>query len=123
MKIWQNILIATILPGSTFAQQPTLQNISKPGFEHTQRPDGWAYNGSYFGEVMKYWFSATTASPDVAVECESPPSGQTKVWRSETARRQKHGRTYPVRLHQRQTALPRIYRNQLAEPLVRGRPT
>lgn len=67
MKIWYSILITTLLPGATLAQQPTLQNIvPNPGFErYANAPIGWAYNGSYFGEVMKYWFSATTASPDI----------------------------------------------------------
>ena len=67
MKIWFNVLAATLLPGALYAQQPILQNIvPNPGFErYANAPIGWAYKGSYFGEVMKYWFSATTASPDV----------------------------------------------------------
>jgi OmpA-OmpF porin, OOP family len=28
-------------------------------------PIGWSYNGAFFGRTVKYWFSATTASPDV----------------------------------------------------------
>lgn len=67
MKIWFSILIAALMPGAAFLQQPSLQNIvPNPGFErYANAPIGWAYKGSYFGEVMKYWFSATTASPDV----------------------------------------------------------
>ncbi len=46
-----------------FAQQNIVPN---PGFEkYAGPPVGWAYRGAYFGQVMKYWFSATTASPDV----------------------------------------------------------
>ena len=46
---------------------PAQQNIvPNPGFERfANAPIGWSYKGSYFGEVVKYWFSATTASPDV----------------------------------------------------------
>ncbi len=45
------------------AQQNIVPN---PGFERfANAPIGWSYKGSYFGEVVKYWFSATTASPDV----------------------------------------------------------
>ena len=46
---------------------PAQQNIvPNPGFErYANAPIGWSYKGSYFGEVVKYWFSATTASPDV----------------------------------------------------------
>lgn len=46
---------------------PAQENIvPNPGFERfSSAPIGWSYKGSYFGEVVKYWFSATTASPDV----------------------------------------------------------
>jgi len=49
------------------AQDPVDPNIvPNPGFERfSKTPFGWSYNGSYFGEVVKYWFSATTSSPDV----------------------------------------------------------
>lgn len=40
--------------------------VPNPGFERfSKTPFGWSYNGSYFGEIVKYWFSATTSSPDV----------------------------------------------------------
>lgn len=67
MKIWFNILLSTLLTEVALAQQPPLQNIvPNPGFErYRNAPIGWAYKGTFFGEVMKYWFSATTASPDV----------------------------------------------------------
>jgi OOP family OmpA-OmpF porin len=43
------------------------QNIvPNPGFERFAAPPvGWTYKGAMFGQVVKYWFSATTASPDV----------------------------------------------------------
>ncbi len=43
------------------------QNIvPNPGFERfVSPPVGWSYKGAFFGQVVKYWFSATTASPDV----------------------------------------------------------
>ncbi len=40
--------------------------VPNPGFErYVGPPVGWSYRGAYFGQVVKYWFSATTASPDV----------------------------------------------------------
>jgi outer membrane protein OmpA-like peptidoglycan-associated protein len=40
--------------------------VPNPGFERfANAPLGWSYKGAYFGQVVKYWFSATTASPDV----------------------------------------------------------
>jgi outer membrane protein OmpA-like peptidoglycan-associated protein len=67
MKIWCIVLMEILLAGASSAQQPVTQNIvPNPGFErYANAPIGWAYKGSYFGEVMKYWFSATTSSPDV----------------------------------------------------------
>lgn len=39
--------------------------IPNPGFErYAGPPIGWFYKGSHFAKVIKYWFSATTASPD-----------------------------------------------------------
>lgn len=56
------ILSCTAIPTLT-AQQNIVPN---PGFERfSSAPIGWSYKGSYFGEVVKYWFSATTASPDI----------------------------------------------------------
>lgn len=47
--------------------QKSLSNIvPNPGFERfSNAPIGWSYKGAFFGEVVKYWFSATTASPDI----------------------------------------------------------
>ncbi len=40
--------------------------IPNPGFElYSSTPIGWFYKGSHFTSVMKYWCSATSASPDV----------------------------------------------------------
>ncbi len=40
--------------------------VPNPGFErYAGPPVGWSYRGAYFAQVVKYWFSATTASPDV----------------------------------------------------------
>lgn len=48
------------------AQKPLVNLVPNPGFERFSNvPLGWTYSGSTFGEVVKYWFSATTASPDI----------------------------------------------------------
>jgi outer membrane protein OmpA-like peptidoglycan-associated protein len=40
--------------------------IPNPGFErYSSTPIGWFYKGKHFTDVMKYWGSATAASPDV----------------------------------------------------------
>jgi len=40
--------------------------VPNPGFERFASPPvGWSYKGAFFGQVVKYWFSASTASPDV----------------------------------------------------------
>jgi OmpA-OmpF porin, OOP family len=40
--------------------------VPNPSFERFGNiPIGWTYKGSDFSRVVKYWFSATTASPDV----------------------------------------------------------
>lgn len=46
---------------------PRLDNIvPNPGFEkYSATPIGWFYKGKHFTDVMKYWSSATAASPDV----------------------------------------------------------
>jgi outer membrane protein OmpA-like peptidoglycan-associated protein len=60
-------LLAFMLVVTALQAQKTVVNIvPNPGFERfSGAPIGWSYKGSYFGEVVKYWFSATTASPDV----------------------------------------------------------
>ncbi len=50
----------------SLAQKPSANIVPNPSFErYASAPIGWSYKGSYFGEVVKYWFSATTASPDI----------------------------------------------------------
>lgn len=50
----------------SLAQKPTANIVPNPGFErYSGSPIGWSYKGAFFGEVVKYWFSATTASPDI----------------------------------------------------------
>lgn len=53
----------------SFAQKPPAAGaniVPNPGFERFANPPiGWTYSGSDFGRVVKYWFSATTSSPDV----------------------------------------------------------
>jgi OmpA-OmpF porin, OOP family len=40
--------------------------VPNPGFERFSGPPiGWSYKGAFFAQVVKYWFSATTASPDI----------------------------------------------------------
>lgn len=52
--------------GTLYAQKQTANLVPNPGFERfSGTPIGWSYKGAYFGEVVKYWFSATTASPDI----------------------------------------------------------
>ncbi|HLP94883.1 MAG TPA: OmpA family protein [Saprospiraceae bacterium] len=48
------------------AQKNGSNIVPNPSFErYSGAPIGWSYKGSFFGEVVKYWFSATTASPDI----------------------------------------------------------
>ena len=51
---------------AAFAQKPSSNIVPNPSFErYASAPIGWSYKGAFFGEVVKYWFSATTASPDI----------------------------------------------------------
>jgi outer membrane protein OmpA-like peptidoglycan-associated protein len=61
-------LAAFFMPAILAAQKPaeSANIVPNPSFERfANAPIGWSYKGAYFGEVVKYWFSATTASPDV----------------------------------------------------------
>ncbi|MFN0217042.1 MAG: OmpA family protein [Saprospiraceae bacterium] len=65
-RYWFLILLFFCLNFLSLAQKPTANIVPNPGFERfSGTPFGWSYNGAYFGEVVKYWFSATTASPDI----------------------------------------------------------
>ncbi len=61
-------LVLLVLAG-LMAQKPPAAGaniVPNPGFERFANPPiGWTYKGADFGRVVKYWFSATTSSPDV----------------------------------------------------------
>lgn len=67
IKTWLIFFAALFLQEYATAQQSALVNVvPNPGFERFGNPPiGWSYKGAYFGQVVKYWFSATTSSPDV----------------------------------------------------------
>ncbi|MEM9819797.1 MAG: OmpA family protein [Bacteroidota bacterium] len=71
MKVLGTISCCLFLCCSLFAQAPIHQGrtdniVPNPGFErYSSSPIGWFYKGSHFTNVMKYWHSATSASPDV----------------------------------------------------------
>lgn len=60
-------LFCSTVPLFVFAQKKQKQPniIPNPSFEKFSGPPiGWFYKGAHFGSVMRYWFSATAASPD-----------------------------------------------------------
>lgn len=58
-------ILFTLLFGATIAGAQT-NIVPNPSFEKfAAQPLGWTYKGATFGEVVKYWFSATTSSPDI----------------------------------------------------------
>lgn len=60
------ILLLTGLSIPIWGQKNGSNIVPNPSFErYSGFPIGWSYKGSFFGEVVKYWFSATTASPDI----------------------------------------------------------
>ena len=62
------LFLAGFIPTSSAQKGATVVTniVPNPGFErYASPPVGWSYRGAYFGQVVKYWFSATTASPDV----------------------------------------------------------
>ena len=70
MRAISLILVVFIMSSMLYAQAPTrilTENIvPNPGFEkYSSTPIGWFYKGKHFTNVMKYWNSATAASPDV----------------------------------------------------------
>jgi OmpA-OmpF porin, OOP family len=104
-------VICTSAAGPVIAQQNIVPN---PGFEkYAGPPVGWAYRGAYFGQVMKYWFSATTASPDVYGPSVRVPND----WAEKGFGNQKaHGGKSMAGL----TLWGCINGKQLSEPLVPG---
>ena len=62
------LFLAGFIPTSSAQKGATVVTniVPNPGFErYASPPVGWSYRGAYFGQVVKYWFSATTASPDI----------------------------------------------------------
>lgn len=64
------VIILFLITGLSYATraQPngTSNIVPNPGFERFVAPPiGWTYKGADFGRVVKYWFSATTTSPDI----------------------------------------------------------
>ena len=60
------VVLFASFPQFIFSQKTSSNIVPNPGFERmSQVPDGWTYSGSDFGKYVKYWFSATTASPDI----------------------------------------------------------
>ena len=70
MKILKLYILFFLSCGQLFAQSTAeaFSNniVPNPGFEmYASTPIGWFYKGKHFTSVMKYWNSATAASPDV----------------------------------------------------------
>ncbi len=57
------LLMPALIVAQSEASQPNL--VPNPSFEEFQGfPIGWYYKGSDFNDVVRYWSSATKASPD-----------------------------------------------------------
>lgn len=58
--------LALGLPAAMAAQKaPNPNLVPNPGFEmYLGAPERWFYRGADFAQSVRYWFSATTASPD-----------------------------------------------------------
>ncbi|MEZ4962512.1 MAG: OmpA family protein [Saprospiraceae bacterium] len=55
-----------LLPAQTSSDAEADNIIPNPSFElYSAPPIGWFYKGEHYTNVMKYWSSATNASPDV----------------------------------------------------------
>lgn len=70
MKLFNFFILFLWLNGSLISQNASDLNseniIPNPSFEiYSSTPIGWFYKGKHFTDVMKYWSSATQASPDV----------------------------------------------------------
>ena len=67
MRLTFTLIYIFLYPILFFAQSEIAQDnlIPNPGFEEFDGfPIGWYYKGSDFDDVVKYWSSPTTASPD-----------------------------------------------------------
>lgn len=63
LVVWLSFLSSAIVAqgvkdGDNIVPNPSFERFVAP-------PVGWSYRGSFFGQVVKYWFSPTTASPDI----------------------------------------------------------
>lgn len=62
-------LVGVLISSGILAQGPVPQGgniVPNPSFErYVAPPVGWTYRGADFAQICKYWFSATTASPDM----------------------------------------------------------
>ncbi|MEM9916458.1 MAG: OmpA family protein [Bacteroidota bacterium] len=59
-------LLVYVLPGQTAKGPDRFNIVPNASFElYSSTPIGWFYKGKHFTDVMKYWSSATGASPDI----------------------------------------------------------
>jgi len=70
MKTLKITVLFLLFTSQLFAQLAgntlTSNIVPNPGFEkYSTTPIGWFYKGKHFTNVVKYWSSATAASPDV----------------------------------------------------------
>lgn len=63
--VW-GLFSAGIAQNKATVAPPSPNIVPNPGFERFASPPiGWSYKGTFFGQVVKYWFSPTSSSPDV----------------------------------------------------------
>ena len=62
--------------------------VANPGFElYAGTPIGWFYKGDHFTDIMKYWYSPTSASPDIfGPKVHVPAKWAEKGFGNQTAR-------------------------------------
>jgi OmpA-OmpF porin, OOP family len=121
----QNVLAQT--PKIKIRQEPlskkTENIVPNPGFERfSSAPIGWFYKGLHFSQVMKYWYSATTASPDIyGPQVKVPIDWAEKGFGKQTAHTGKNmvGLTLYGCVNGKPHCREYI-QIQLAEPLVKG---
>ncbi len=92
MKTSTTLIVCLCWSLSVFAQAPKGMEyhpniVPNPGFEaYSAPPIGWFYNGQHFTKVMKYWSSATAASPDAfGPRVRVPASWEEKDFGKQTA--------------------------------------
>ncbi|MEM8906670.1 MAG: OmpA family protein [Bacteroidota bacterium] len=63
---WCLLFSCSVFAQAAMSDLPIENIVPNPGFErYASSPIGWFYKGKHFTHVMKYWHSATAASPDV----------------------------------------------------------